>query len=88
MKSKKLMTAALAVAALATASIASVGDAQALGGHGGGHGGGFHGGFHGGAKFFAGGRHFGHRWHGHGYAYNTCWKYTPYGLVNVCKAPY
>ena len=37
-------------------------------------------------------RHFGHRWHGHrhchfgyGFAYNTCWKYTPYGLVNVCK---
>ena len=55
---------------------------------------GFRGGFHGGAKFFGGGRHFGHRWHGHrrffgyGYAYNTCWKYTPYGLVNVCKAPY
>jgi hypothetical protein len=92
-KSKKLMTAALAVAALATASIASVGDAQARGGHGGG----FRGGFHGGAKFFHGGRHFGHRWHGHrhfkrfygfGYAYNTCWKYTPYGLVNVCKVWY
>ena len=86
-KTKKLMTAALAVAALATASIASVGDAQARGGHGGG----FRGGFHGGAKFFGGGRHFGHRWHGHrrfygyGFAYNTCWKYTPYGLVNVCK---
>ena len=95
MKSKKLMTAALAVAALATASIAAAGDAQARGGHGGGHGGGFRGGFHGGAKFFhGGGRHFGHRWYGHrrffgyGYAYNTCWKYTPYGLVNVCKVPY
>ena len=25
----------------------------------------------------------------YGYAYNTCWKYTPYGLVNVCKVlPY
>ena len=80
MTSKKLMTAVLAVAALATASIASVGDAQARG-HG----------FHGGAKFFHGGRHFGHRWYGrgfYGFAYNTCWKYTPYGLVNVCKAWY
>ena len=98
---KKLITAALAVAALATVSIAISGDALARGGHGGGHGGGFRGGFHGGgAKFFAGGRHFGHRWHGHrhwygkrfygyGYAYNTCWKYTPYGLVNVCRVlPY
>jgi hypothetical protein len=87
MKSKKLMTAALAVAALATASIASVSDAQARGGHGGG----FRGGSHGGAKFFAGGRQLGHRWHrrffGYGYAYNTCWKYTPAGLVNVCKVP-
>ena len=45
---KKLMTAAIAVAALATASIAS-GEAFARGGHGGG---GFRGGFHGGAKFF------------------------------------
>jgi len=95
---KKLMTAAFAVAALATASIAMSGDAFARGGHGGGHGGGgFRGGFHGGAKFFHGGRHFGHRLHGHrwgryggyGVAYNTCWKYTPYGLVNVCRVlPY
>ena len=65
MTTKKLMTAAIAVAALATASIAISGDAYARGGHGGGHGGGFRGGFHGGAKFFHGGRHFGHRWHGH-----------------------
>jgi hypothetical protein len=95
MKSKKLVTAALAVAALATASIATIGDAEARGGHGGG----FRGGFHGGAKFFGGARHFGLRWqrhphwhfkrfYGYGYAYNTCWKYTPYGLVNVCKVPY
>ena len=46
-------------------------------------------------SFPGGGRHFGHRWYGHRfcrfgyyYAYNTCWKYTPYGLVNVCKVPY
>lgn len=98
---KKLMAAAIAVAAVTTVTIASSGDAFARGGHGGGHGGGFRGGFHGGgAKFFGGGRHFGHRWHGHrhwygkrfygyGYAYNTCWKSTPYGLVNVCRVlPY
>ena len=94
---RKLMTAALAVAALTTVTIATSGDAFARGGQGGGHGGGMRGGFHGGAKFFAGGRHFGHRWHGHrfyryggyGLAYNTCWKYTPYGLVNVCRVlPY
>jgi hypothetical protein len=91
--SKKLMTAALAVAALTTVSIAASGDAFAKGGHGG-HGGGFRGGFHGGAKFFHGGRHHGHRfghrnWRGgYGYAYNTCWQYTPYGLVNVCLQPY
>jgi hypothetical protein len=98
---KKLLTAAVAVAALATVSIGTSGDAQARGGHGGG----FRGGFHGGAKFSHGGRHFGHRWHGHrhghryghrfyryggyGYAYNTCWKWTPVGLVNFCRVlPY
>ncbi len=86
---KKLMAAAIAVAAFATVSVATSSDAFARGGHGGGHGGGFRGGFHGGGKVFhGGGRHFGHRWHGHrhwgfkrfrgyGYAYNTCWKYTP-----------
>jgi len=97
-KSKKLMSAAFAVAALATTTIAMSGDAFARGGHGGGHGGGFRGGFHGGGKFFHGGHRWGgHRWHGHrfyrfggyGYAYNTCWKWTPYGLVNVCRVlPY
>ena len=86
---KKLMTAALTVAALATVSVATSSDAFAKGGGGGGFRGGFHGG---GAKFFGGGRHFGHRFYrfgGYGYAYNTCWKYTPYGLVNVCRVlPY
>jgi hypothetical protein len=91
-KMKKLLTAALAVAAIGTASIAVTTDAEARGGRG------FHGG---GGKFFHGGKHFGHRFHhhghrhwhfkrfhGYGYAYNTCWKYTPYGLVNVCKYRY
>jgi hypothetical protein len=88
-KTKKLLTAALAVVALGTASIAASSDASARGGHGGR---GFHG--HGGGKHFHGGRHFGHRWHHHhrhfrfGFAYNTCWKYTPVGLVNVCKVWY
>ena len=27
-------------------------------------------------------------WRFYGFAYNTCWKYTPYGLVNVCKVWY
>ena len=61
-KTKKLLTAALAVAALGTASIAASADAFAkrrawrrLRRR-----------FHGGGKFFhGGGRHFGHRWHGH-----------------------
>jgi hypothetical protein len=90
-KMKQILTAALAVAALGTASIAASSDALAKGGHRGG-------GFHGGGKFFHGGKHFGHHghhrhWHfkrfyGYGYGYNTCWKYTPYGLVNVCKVWY
>ena len=86
---KKLLTVALAVAALGTASIAASTDADARGGHGGGRG------FHGGGTFFGGGKHFGHHHHfrhrhhfHYGYAYNTCWKYTPYGLVNVCKVWY
>jgi hypothetical protein len=96
-RTKKLLSAAFAVAALATTTIAISGDAFARGGHGGGHGGGFRGGFHGGGAKFVGGRHFGYRWQGHrwyghrgyGVAYNTCWKYTSYGLVNVCRAlPY
>lgn len=86
---KKLMTAALAIAALATVSIATSAPANARGGHGGGHGGGIH---VGGAKIFVGGgRVFSHRFnHRHfgfyrfGYGYNSCWKYTPAGLVNVC----
>jgi hypothetical protein len=93
-KMKQILTAALAVAALGTASIAASTDADARG-FGGGRG--FHGG---GAKFFHGGKHFGHHHHhhhrfhrhyrfGYGYGYGyTCWKYTPYGLVNLCKVYY
>jgi opacity protein-like surface antigen len=88
-KMKQILTAALAVAALGTASIAASTDADARGR--GGHHGGHHGGakfFHGGGKHF-GGHHFRHRNHfRYGYAYNSCWKYTPYGLVNVCKVWY
>jgi hypothetical protein len=87
-KFKKIITAAIAALALSTASLAVPGQAFAgghgHGGHGGGHG---HHGHHG----------FGHR-HGHGifghghhhhhhrpfFAYNSCWKWSPYGPVNVC----
>ena len=88
-KSKKLMTAALAVAALATASIATSWRRDARGGHGGG--------FRGQASTAAGSssrrtplrpplaRSPPPLPPGYGFAYNTCWKYTPYGLVNVCR---
>ena len=46
----------------------------------------------GGSKFFGGGSHLhGHRhfrFGGYGYAGHTCWKYTPYGVVNVCSVLY
>jgi hypothetical protein len=97
-KMKKLLTAALAVAALTTASIAASSDASAKGNGGGGRGMGGHssfsgGKFAGGGKFIGGGKfHHHHRWHGYrygyGYGYNTCWKWTPAGLVNVCVVPY
>jgi hypothetical protein len=97
-KTKQLMTAAFAVVALATASIAVSSDASAKGNGGGGRGMGGHssfggGKFAGGGKFIGGGKfHHHHRWHGHrygyGYGYNTCWKWTPAGLVNVCVVPY
>ena len=79
-KMKKITTAAIAALALTTASLAIPGQAFA-GGHGG-HGG------HGGGHGFGGG-HFGHGFFGYGhrhhfYAYNSCWKWSPYGPVNVC----
>jgi len=82
-KMKKITTAAIAALALTTASLAIPGQAFA-GGHGG-HGG--HGGGHGYHGFGHG--HFGHGFFGHGhrhhfYAYNSCWKWSPYGPVNVC----
>jgi hypothetical protein len=48
--------------------------------------------FVGGGKFIGGGKFHNHRWYGHrygfGYGYNTCWRWTPAGLVNVCVVPY
>ena len=84
--SNRLLSLAFATAAIAAISIATTGQASAKGGHGGHGGGGFKVGFAGGGKFF----HGGHRWHrwGHGYAYSTCWKWTPYGLIDVCGVPY
>jgi hypothetical protein len=48
-----------------------------------------HGGFH---------RHFGHHHHHHhhfghrhwrySHVYSSCWRYTPYGLINVCRRVY
>jgi len=88
-KFKMITTAAIAALALSTASLAVPGQAFAggHGGHGGGHGHGFgHGHF--------GHGHFGHGLFGHGYrhrhffAYNSCWKWSPYGPVNVCNPYY
>ena len=88
-KFKTIITAAIAALALTTASLAVPGQAFA-GGHGGhgGHGGGFGG--HG-----IGHGHFGHGFFGHGhhhyrpfFAYNSCWKWSPYGPVNVCQRFY
>ena len=82
-KFKTIITAAIAALALTTASLAVPGQALARGGHGG-HGG--HGIGHG---------HFGHGFFGHGhhhhrpfFAYNSCWKWSPYGPVNVCPRYY
>ena len=72
-KFKMITTAAIAALALSTASLAIPGQAFA-GGHGG------HGGGHGG---------FGHGYrHRHFFAYNSCWKWSPYGPVNVCNPYY
>src|ERR1043165_1941314 len=98
-KIKQLMTATLAVAAPATVSLPPANDASAkgMGGGGGGHSMGSHasfggGKFVGGGKFIGGGRFHNHRWYGHrygfGYGYNSCWRWTPAGLVNVCVVPY
>ena len=95
-KFKTIITAAIAALALTSASLAVPGQAFA-GGHGGhgGHGGGFggHGGGFGGHGIGHG--HFGHGFFGHGhhhhrpfFAYNSCWKWSPYGPVNVCQGFY
>jgi hypothetical protein len=100
MTMKKLATAAFAVAAFATLSIAASGDAFARGGGGRATGGGMN--MHSigsGTKFvgsaktigrgkLVGARRHGHRFYGRGYAYNTCWKWTPAGRVNICLYPY
>lgn len=85
---KKTIMAAIAVLALSTASLAVPGQAFAGGhGHGGHHGG--HGG-HGGHGHHGHGHH-GHHGHGHFghghrfYVYNSCWKWSPYGPINVCR---
>ena len=84
----KLMSAAFAVAAVATLSLGAGGDAQARGGNsGGGMRASFSGKFSGGQGMVR--RAEGHRFHRFGFAYNTCWKWTPAGLVNVCRVlPY
>jgi hypothetical protein len=94
-KFKTILTAAIAALALTTASLAIPGEAFAGGRHGGGHGGGHggHGGHGGGHGHHGMGHgHFGHGHFGHGhhhhrhfYAYNSCWKWSPYGPVNVCR---
>lgn len=77
---KKIIPAAFGALALAAASLTIPAPAFA-GGHGHGHGG------------FGHGHGFGHR-HGHFFGhrhhyrpflvYNSCWKWTSYGRVNVC----
>ncbi|MEH2521898.1 Spy/CpxP family protein refolding chaperone [Bradyrhizobium sp. AZCC 1610] len=84
-KTKKIITAAFAALALTTASLAIPSQAFA-GGHGG-HGG--HGGGHRHHGFGHG--HFGHGHHHHRHhfhVYNSCWKWSPYGPVNVCYRYY
>jgi len=87
-KFKTIITAAVAALALTTASLAIPGQALA-GGHGhGGHGGHGHhgiGGGHFGHGLFGGGHHHHHR---HFFGYNSCWKWSPYGPVNVCNRYY
>ena len=78
---KNTILAAAAALTLTTASFAVPGQAFA-GGHGhGGHG-------HGGHGHFGHG-HFGHGHFGHRFAiYNSCWKWTPRGPINVCYRYY
>jgi hypothetical protein len=84
---RTILTAAVALAAIGGASLSAATDASAKPGGWGRHGG------HGGMHF----RHGGHRWnHRHFHfrrhfyvQHNPCWKWTRYGLINVCKiVPY
>ncbi len=70
---KKLITAALAVATLAVGSLAVTGDAMAKGKHGG-----WHGGWHGGH----GGWH--HRWHGRRWHGRFFYTGPVYGYADEC----
>ncbi|WP_082646416.1 hypothetical protein [Bradyrhizobium valentinum] len=86
-KIKTIITATIAALALTTASLAIPSQASAGGrGHGGhrGHGGGH--GHHGHGHHHHGHGHHGHRHHFH--VYNSCWKWSPYGPVNVCYRYY
>jgi hypothetical protein len=83
---KKIIPAVFGALALAAASLTIPGQAFAGGGHGHGHGGFGHGHFGHGHGF---GHHHGHFWGHHHhhrpfFVYNSCWKWTPYGRVNVC----
>ena len=85
-KFKTIITAAIAALALTTASLAVPGQAFAGGRHGG-HGG--HGHFGIGHGHFGHGGFFGHGHHHRPFlAYNSCWKWSPYGPVNVCPRYY
>ena len=83
---RTIITAAVAFAAVGGASLSAATDASAKAGGWGRHGG------H--SIHF---RHGGHRWnHRHSHfrrhfhvQHNPCWKWTRYGLINVCKiVPY
>jgi hypothetical protein len=84
-KFKTIITAAIAALVLTTASLAVPGQAFAGGGHG--HFGIGHGHF--GHGHFGHGGFFGHGHHHRPFlAYNSCWKWSPYGPVNVCPRFY
>ena len=94
---KKLMIAALALAALTSIATDGAFARGGMGGHSG-----MHSNFSGGAQAMGGSKMMGgskaivarpvglrhHRhWFYGPYAYNPCWKYTPAGWVNVCLPP-
>ncbi|QHO72827.1 hypothetical protein ACH79_09510 [Bradyrhizobium sp. CCBAU 051011] len=84
---KKIIPAAIAALALTSASLTLSSQAFAGGhrhghhGHGHGHHGHHHGHGHG---FFGHGHHHHHHHRPHFHVYNSCWKWSPYGPINVC----